>query len=175
MKFSKIMLILVFGLPGSGKTTLANAYEQQYTCTRLNTDQVRISMGLLGHYTVKDKETVYNTVLERAKQALSDGKKVVIDSTFYQSAMREKFVYLAKQCNVPIVWIGTYADENSIQKRVSQPRPDSEANFEVYEKIRDAFEPFQYPHLKLQSDQQSIEQMVERMQQYIQQHDARTT
>jgi predicted kinase len=89
--------------------------------------------------------------------------------------VRKNWIDLAKQCNVPIVWIGTYADENSIQKRVSQPRPDSEANFEVYEKIRDAFEPFQYPHLKLQSDQQSIEQMVERMQQYIQQHDACTT
>jgi hypothetical protein len=169
------MLILVFGLPGSGKTTLANAYAKKYECVRLNTDQVRISMGLLGHYAVKDKETVYNTVYDRTKQVLLQGKTALIDSTFYQTSLREKFIRLAEECNVPCVWIGVYCDENIIKTRVSTPRPDSEANFETYEKIRDAFEPFQYAHLKLRSDQQTIDQMIVLMHQFIQQHDARTS
>lgn len=169
------MLLLIFGLPGSGKTTLANAYARKYNAVRLNTDQVRISMGLLGQYTTKDKETVYNTVLDRTKSALNNHDTVIVDGTFSQAAYRDKFVQVAKTCNVPCLWIGVYCDENVIKTRVSQPRPDSEANFETYEKIRDAFEPFEFQHLKLQSDQQSIDQMVEMMHQFIQQHDTRTS
>lgn len=161
------MLILVTGLPGSGKTTLAKAYAARHGALHLNSDLLRRELGLMGHYLPEDKKKVYDALLERTRDALLAGKAVVVDSTFFKESIREPFRTLAAECKVKLYWIEIRASERSIRERVQTPRPDSEADFSVYEKIRDAYEPLREPHLALWSDEMSLTEMAASVREFV--------
>lgn len=161
-----MMLILISGLPGSGKTTLARAFSAQYGALHLNSDIVRREMSLMGNYTDADKARVYATLQARAQEALAKGQHVVVDSTFYKESIRQPFRQLAAEAQASVFWVEVQAQEPTIRERLKSPRPDSEADFAVYEKIRDAAEPFTEPHLVLWSDVTPLEKMVADLAQY---------
>lgn len=163
------MLLLFTGLPGSGKTTLARAYAARYAAEHLNSDVLRQELGLLGRYGPEDKEKVYRTLLERTRQLLSEGKTVVVDSTFYKESIRKPFRKIAEALSVPLYWVEVRAQEKVIRERLQTPRPDSEADFDVYQKIRDAYEPIPEPHLFLYSDEDALDRMTDLVQAYVQQ------
>lgn len=147
------MLLLIAGLPGTGKTTVARAFAALSGATHLNSDTLRRELGLMGHYTPEDKEQVYKTLLDRARQALLRGEAVVVDSTFYKEQIRTPFIELALECTVPLYWVEVQAEASTLRERLSHPRPDSEADFAVYEKVRDAFEPLPEDRLVIHTDQ----------------------
>lgn len=166
------LLLLLSGLPGAGKTTLARAYAARYPVLHLNSDILRAELNLRGHYTPEDKARVYAALLDRAETALRRGQDVLIDSTFYTNTIRQPFVELAGRCGADIRWVEVRASEETIRERVSRPRPDSEADYEVYLKIRDASEPIKAPHLVLWSDREELHTLVAQMHEYLQ-HDER--
>ena len=155
------MLILFSGLPGSGKTTIARAFSAKCGALHLNSDLLRRELDLMGSYQPEDKQQVYDTLLERARAALLNGQQVVVDSTFYKESIREPFRLLAAECAVPLCWVEVRAQESTIRERLKKPRPDSEADFAVYEKIRDEAKPLPDPHLVLWSDGTTLENMIE--------------
>lgn len=161
------MLILISGLPGTGKTTLARAFSAQNGILHLNSDLLRSKLGMMGQYSKEDKERVYAALLENCREALLAGKSVVVDSTFYAESIRAPFRDLAEACGAPLYWVEVRAQESTIRDRVSKPRADSEADFAVYEKIRDAAEPIAEPHLVLWSDAATLDKMVESLHEYL--------
>ncbi len=153
-------LVIVFGLPGSGKTTFARAFSGKTGLLHLNSDRLRRELGLMGRYRPEDKQRVYDALFERAEQALAAGQGVIVDGTFFTEALREPFRLLAERCAVPIRWVEVRASEATVRERMHTPRADSEADFEVYQKIKAAAEPLAEPHLMLWSDSAGPEEMV---------------
>lgn len=149
------MLFLIAGLPGTGKTTIARAFAQRIGAIHLSSDALRQELGLMGHYTPEDKAKVYNEMLERVRISLNEGRTVVVDSTFYKASVRQPFAALAASYGIPVKWVEIKAKETTLRNRLNRTRPDSEANFEVYEKIRDQFEPLPEDRLVIWSDEMS--------------------
>jgi predicted kinase len=154
------MLILIAGLPATGKTVHARMLAAALNAQHLNSDRMREIMGLRGHYQPADKQAVYDALLEAGKEALQHGSKVVIDSTFYRESGRVPFREMAQSSGAPLFWITIRADETTIRKRLLIPRPDSEADWDVYTRLRDASEPLNDPHLELWSDRLTVEEML---------------
>jgi len=161
------MLLLICGLPGTGKTTIARAFATISGATHLNSDTMRHELGLMGHYSPEDKEKVYSTLFQRTREALLCGETVVVDSTFYKEKIRAPFRALAAECKVPLHWVEVQAGENTLRERLSKPRPDSEADFQVYEKIRDQFEPLPVDRLIVNTDTETPLSAALIIQQYI--------
>lgn len=132
------MLIIVCGLPGSGKTTLAKAVSKAVGALHLSSDRIRKEIFPDPTYSEEEKRAVYMEMAERAKKALSEGRDVVADATFYKKWQREAFTSLTGECRTVLCTL----DEENIRKRLGRRRMGgiSDADYEVYIKLRGEFE-----------------------------------
>lgn len=160
-------LILVFGLPGTGKTTFARALSERMGLEHLNTDRIRSELGKRRQYGTSDKAFIYSQLLEKTRAALQQGRGMVLDGTFYLKAIRQPFQKLAREYGVPAKWIEVCAGEETVRDRVSVPRPYSEADFGVYQKVKMAFEPLEEPYLRVYSDREGMEEMLAKSLRYL--------
>jgi predicted kinase len=161
------MIILIAGLPGSGKSYFAEKLAERLEAVYINSDQVRKAEQASGQYSFQDKFKVYKEMARLATHALKEQKAVIIDATFYQQSMRDLFFTLAKTLLVPTVFIEVFADEALIKERLNTPRKYSEADFKVYEKIKNEFEHITEPHLRLESTNENMGNMLNTAIQYI--------
>jgi len=146
------MIIIVIGLPGTGKTTFSKGLADHLDALHLNTDIIRDQLCLRGQYDRKTKNLIYKTMQEKAATALKEGQKVVLDGTFYKKRLRKNYIAFAKKLEKPIKWIELKATEKAIKERVQQKRTYSEADYEVYLKVKAAFEPMHQECLELWND-----------------------
>lgn len=160
-------MIIITGLPGTGKSTLARALADSIGSRHLNTDVIRGELGMRGQYDAKSKEAVYEELLKRAGELLEEGQSVIIDGTFYKKNLRNRFLELARRRQKSIRWIELRASEETIRQRVREDRPDSEADFEVYKKIKAIYEPLERGHLLLWSDELTVEEMTKRAKDFL--------
>jgi predicted kinase len=161
------MLVLIAGLPGTGKTTVARAFAEESGAIHLNSDALRRQLGLMGHYTPEAKQKVYDALLDNARDALLKGQTVVVDSTFYNDKVRSVFRQLAHDCQVPLRWVELRAKETTLQQRLQQTRPDSEADYQVYLDIRRQFEPLPDERLVIDTDEETAQTAAQKISQYL--------
>ena len=150
------MIIVVFGLPGSGKSYFAERLANRIGAQYINSDGVRMKMFPFRTYSQMEKNAVYEEMLRRMKIYIDQNKDLVLDATFHLRANREEFIRAAGY----IFFIEVVADESIITQRLEQKRVTSEADLNVYVKIKSQWEPFDEPHLVLQSETDNIESML---------------
>jgi predicted kinase len=161
-------LVIVCGLPGTGKTTFAAALAHTIHAIHLNTDRIRHAMGRQGQYSIALKSAIYDSLLLRSKEALLAKKNIVLDGTFYKRKFRKAFIQLSNEMHTPIHWIEITASDQSIRERVSKSRPYTEADYSVYQKVKSEFDPLPTERLVLDSDLHTLEEMVKMAERYIQ-------
>lgn len=162
------MLILIAGLPGSGKTTVAEAFSKKYGAAHLNSDHIRKELGLWGKYGADEKARVYEEVLRQTSDAIAGGKTVVVDSTFFKAELREVFEKLAEDQGTGVRWVLATAPREILRQRVAMPRADSEADETVLEKIQAQFEPLEPPFLTIDTASASPEALADEIHAYLQ-------
>jgi predicted kinase len=161
------MIILVFGLPGTGKTYFAEHLAGKIGAVHLNTDFVREKLHFKGHYDEKTKQQVYNELFKQAQMEFKKGADVIVDGTFHLSRRREQLEKLSKEENKKIFYIEMKAAEESARKRLKKSRKHSEADVDVYETLKNEFETLSSDCLELWSDREDIETMVKKAEHYI--------
>lgn len=155
------MLLLVTGLPGTGKTSFAMALAQALGARHLNSDKIRENLHLRGQYDDASKKKVYDALFQQTAEALAAGQSALVDATFYKKTLRQPYMDLAKNAESRFFVIELQADEKVVKERVSKQRPLSEADFEVYQNIKKQYEPIEQPHCLLRSDTSDINEMVQ--------------
>ena len=108
------MIIIVFGLPGSGKSYFASLLAQKLKAAYLNSDKERKKIMTQRTYSESEKMMVYDLMLQKMKTFVQEGKSLVLDATFYKNKIREKFIYTAKG-KTPIEFIEMRAAEALIK------------------------------------------------------------
>lgn len=147
------MLIIVCGLPGSGKTTLAEAIARRLPAVHVSSDITRKSMYPAPTYTPQEKASVYDSMAAEAGALLRQGKDVVADATFYRAGERERFAAMAKEAGTEAFIVMTVLAEEEIRKRLSRRRKGgpSDADFSVYFRMKGLFERVGGRHLAVDS------------------------
>jgi predicted kinase len=154
----KPTLILICGLPGSGKSFFANHLSQRIHVNHFNSDILRKELfPEIRTYSETEKKIVYDALIAQTKLYLKKGQSVIIDATFYKKSLRTAFYEIAIQLKAGLKIIYIYAEESLIKVRTSKERIDSEANYSVYLKMKDAFEPIEQNHLSLQSSDNNLD------------------
>jgi predicted kinase len=161
------MIVIVFGLPGSGKSWVASRLASKIGAGYVNSDRVRKEMFGQRSYSPKEKSFIYDQMLMQVKEAIQQQHSLVIDATFFRRKIRKKFIYAVDK-QTKIIFIEMKANEALIRERLKKSRPDSEADFEVYKKIKKQWQPMYRPHLVLRSGENNINELLEQTIRYLQ-------
>ena len=122
LRQGRVRLVLVGGLPGTGKSTLAERLAGSRGWVLLRSDEVRKELAGVPHdqpqraayrkglYTEERTSEVYGELLERAGRALSLGETVVLDASWSDASWRQEAADVAEdtssdlaelECRVP--------------------------------------------------------------------------
>lgn len=161
------MVILVFGLPGTGKTYFSEKLAEEINAVHLNTDLIREKLNFTGRYDEKTKQQVYNELFKKTQMEFRKGADVIVDGTFHKKRRREQVKNLTTAANRKIYFIEIKAEESTARKRLKEVRKHSDADLDVYEKIKSKFEVSADDCLELWSDDNDVGQMIEKAKKYI--------
>ncbi|HZJ61705.1 MAG TPA: AAA family ATPase [Chitinophagaceae bacterium] len=160
------MIVIVLGLPGSGKSYFASRLAEVIQADYINSDQVRKEMFSKRMYSEQEKGAVYNAMLEKMKSVVQLNKDLVIDATFHREDSRQLFIRQLRG-KAKFFFIEITANPDLIRRRLKKERPFSEADFDVYELTRHQWQPLSEPHLSLESTDENIDYMLDRAVNYL--------
>jgi predicted kinase len=161
-----IILVGVGGLPGAGKSVVARKIADRLQGLLLRTDVVRKELYPAPTYSEAENIAVYLEVRRRAEAALASGTSVVLDATFRLQSERESARQMAEKHRASWHFILVTAPEPLIRERLAQRSGDaSDADFAIYEEIRDQYEPVEEPYLHVDNsaDLAHIDQQLARV------------
>ncbi|MDP4284291.1 MAG: ATP-binding protein [Bacteroidota bacterium] len=160
------MVVIVFGLPGSGKSYFASKLAKKIKADYVNSDRIRKKMFKKRTYSKEEKEAVYHKMLDMMKEDVNQNRNVILDATFHTKETRQPFMKEMERKG-GIYFIEITAAENITRERLKRERPYSEADFKVYKIISSKNEPLMEPHLVLNSTNNNIKEMLEKACDYL--------
>lgn len=161
------MIIVVLGLPGSGKSYFAKHLADRLNAHHIKSDEVRAELQKMGTYDSRTKEMVYEAMIEKMESLYNTETPVILDATFYKKHIRKMVQKHAHKLNAELYFIRITASEDVIHKRVSRDRPDSEADYQVYLQVKEAFEPLETSYVELDSSEGNIGTMLDTAEEYL--------
>ena len=112
------MLVVVGGLPGVGKTTVARAVAGQLPAAHLRIDTFEaalVRLDLLGPGAVGAQG--YELALAAAETCLAAGTGVVVDAVFDVAAARRPFREVGARHGVPVHWVRLICTDRAEHRR----------------------------------------------------------
>jgi hypothetical protein len=150
-------LVLVGGVVGTGKSTLAEALADLVGGVVVSSDRVRKrEAGLApteraaagpgrGIYTPQWSERVYAGLLARAQPVLASGRVAILDATFATCGYRRSAREAAAALGVPLRFLETRCEAavalERLAKRAAEATDPSDAGPGLYARSRATFEP----------------------------------
>jgi aminoglycoside phosphotransferase family enzyme/predicted kinase len=145
-------LVVMTGLSGTGKSTVAVSLARSLDITRIATDEVRKELtgesGLAagvwreGLYAPDQTEATYDALFTRAGALLAAGQGALLDGTFLDSRPRQHAARLAAARGVPLVLIETVCDDAvavaRLEAREARRESPSDATVDIYRRQRAA-------------------------------------
>jgi predicted kinase len=140
------VLILLSGLPGSGKTTFAHQLQRRIDADHVESDAVRRSIAPAPLYSHAESGAVFARVDAAARKSLFEGRHVIVDATNLTNRDRRRFLRMVAELGVRLVAIRLTAPETVIRERLAGPRDGhSQAGLDIYERMRDRPQPLPVP------------------------------
>jgi len=158
LEAGRVRLVLVGGLPGTGKSTVAAALADATGWSVLRSDEVRKDIAGLGHstaaitppgeglYRPDMTEATYDTLVQRARTALELGESVILDASWSAERHRQAARELAEATTSDLVELRCVVPpevaEQRIRRRLAAGGDASDATPAVATAMADRFEPW---------------------------------
>ena len=144
------MLVVVCGLPGVGKTTVAEHAVDLLDAELLRTDVVRKELFPDPDYTDAEQTAVYDELLSRARDRLADGQSTVLDGTFHAREYRERALGVAESTDSDGYLLRVVGEQSTVEDRIVEREDDaSDADVRVHRHYRELFETVEREHVEV--------------------------
>ncbi len=153
------MIVVMAGLPGTGKSTLACALAAETNGVVLNKDALRADLfpAAFVEYSTEQDDFVQELMERTAEYLLKRHPKLTVffdGRTFSRTYQIRRVIELADRLGTPWRIVECVCAEHIARRRIESARkhPARNRTFELYLKIRDQFEPIVYPKLVVNTD-----------------------
>jgi aminoglycoside phosphotransferase family enzyme/predicted kinase len=139
-------LVLLAGLPGTGKSTLARGLAERADFTVIRSDLVRKELAGRGDgpsatsafggdiYTPEWDERTYAECLRRADGVVFKAGRVLIDASFREESRRQSFLDAARRWGIAARLLLCQADPEVVRRRLDRRLDDpSDAGWAIYQ------------------------------------------
>ncbi|MBI2864240.1 MAG: ATP-binding protein [Chloroflexi bacterium] len=164
------VLVMLSGLPGTGKSHLARRLAGRVPLAVVSTDTVRLALVTRPTYTWQESRRVYAACQQMVGELLAKGVPTMFDATNLVGRFRAAVYKIAEEHSARLVVVETVAPENTVRKRMERRsrREDefdrSEADFSVYLRMKKSAEPIRHEHFTVDTSEgieSAIDQIVE--------------
>lgn len=143
-------LVVVCGLPGAGKTTVAGVLTDRLEAEIIRTDVVRKDCFPDPEYTSEETRATYEETLARAKRALERDGGAIVDGTFRRERLRDRARAVAEDVGARFDLVHVECAKPVVKSRLAEREGDeSDADFRVYELLESEFEPLVHAHHRI--------------------------
>lgn len=146
------VLVVVSGLPGTGKSFFSRSLARQFPLVILETDLLRQRLVSRPTHSTEESQRLFAVVHLVIERLLRGGAPVLLDATNLVERHREILYHLAEQTGAKLILVQTRAPrEVALQRlraRAEQPaaQDHSTAGAEVYRRMRVVAEPIRRHH-----------------------------
>lgn len=153
-------LLVLCGLPGSGKSYFAAALAQRVPLAVLSSDRLRKLLIPQPRYTRGEHRRVFAAAHLLLAQLLAAGYGVIFDATNRTERARQPLYALAEQAGAQLLIVEFTAPEDIIRERLARRavgaatagyRDYSDADWRIYCQMRPGGEPIARPHYRVDS------------------------
>ncbi len=142
------IIIIVCGLPGVGKTTLAKDLAPLINAVVLSTDKIRKELFPKPMYGRRERGLVYDVLTLLAKYLSSADVNCILDATFTKEKSRREIRKKLHHGTKEIRIIECVCPEDTIIARLKARKYDfSDADLSVYRKMKRIYEPVKEKHI----------------------------
>lgn len=170
-------LIALSGLPGSGKSTVADALRRRVPIVVLQSDRIRKLLVPVPQYSAEESARVFAAIYSALERLLRAGIPVLVDATNLQERYRAPLVDIAARTGARFVLVWVEAAEDAIYRRLTARTTGtragydvSDAGIDVYQMMRARVEPIRGDHVVINTDR-DITPAVETLAQMIEEND----
>lgn len=156
------MIVLMAGLPGTGKTTLARELANRTEGALISKDEIRAALFSPEdiEYSVKQDDFVMEIMLEAARFLLqkTPARKVFLDGRTFSSRYQiDRVLHFASELAQPWrIIVCTCSDESARRRLDLEPdtsHPAHNRTFALYLEVKARFEPMLYAKTVIDTDQ----------------------
>lgn len=149
---ARVRLVLVGGLPGTGKSTLARRLSDRLGWALLRSDELRKDLLGLAHdqpagadaYAPDVVAVTYAELLDRAGRLLELGESVILDATWADRQVRADAEATAARAHAELAAVYCVVPAAVAHRRLASRRTDaSDATAAVHDAMRDRFAPWE--------------------------------
>jgi len=157
------MIILLAGLPGTGKSTLARALAPHLNGVILSKDDIRHAIFPTSdiEYSTRQDDFVMHLMLEAATWLLNENpnRMIILDGrTFSRRYQIDEVIRVANQLHQPRRLLECVCSEELARSRIesqatTKEHPAGNRTFVLYQEVKSRFEPITLPKTIINTDQ----------------------
>ena len=163
------VLVAVSGLPGTGKSYVSQRLLERVPLAFLETDALRKALHPSPTYSAQESARLFRLTHELIEELLGEGIPVLLDATSLMESHREHLYNIADRRGVKLVLVLVEAPPKVVlerlaeRKRGKQRLDRSDADWEVYQRLRPSVEPIRRNHYTVDTTREVgpvVEQVV---------------